>query len=228
MKADARNIPPYGPSQGMLRGLQLLQRITPSRVDEAFFRTQGVAPGNEYKVVGALRFLGLIDDEGKPTERCRLLKTRGATFILALQETVRQAYGGLFRRLRVEEATREGIYNYFVGEMGLGAEMATKAARFFIDLCRFAEIPLAATAERPRGRAASVVRLPQAVVTSPRRRRDVGGSTLPAEGGFSFPLVITLTPELAALEEDQLAGLLAKMRRAWQKAQVEDSPRKEA
>ncbi len=219
MRLAKLNVPPYGPSQGMLRGLQLLQRVTPSRVDEPFFRAQGVAPGNEYKVVGALRFLGLIDDEGRPTERCRLLKTRGATFTLALQETVRQAYAGILGRLRPEDATRDRVFNYFVGEMGLGTEMANKAARFFIDLCRFAEIPLAASAERPRGQAGLPVHPASAAMASPRRRRLAEESPLPVMAASSFPLVLTLTSEMAAMEEDQLARLLAKMRRAWQRAQ---------
>src|SRR5690242_15929661 len=44
--------PPYGPPAGMLQGLQLLQKGNVSRVDEELLKANGVAPGNEYKVVG--------------------------------------------------------------------------------------------------------------------------------------------------------------------------------
>ena len=72
-------------ARGMLQALNLLRRTTPSRIDSDFLRINKIAPGNEYKVVGALRFLGLIDEDGKPTEGSRLLKTKGTTYTQALQ-----------------------------------------------------------------------------------------------------------------------------------------------
>ena len=135
-------IPPYGPTRGTLQALQLLRRTTPARIDSDFLRVSKIAPGNEYKVVGALRFLGLIDEEGRPTESSRMLKTKGATYTLALQDIVRNAYSGVFQGLRPNEITRDAIYNYFVTDGGLGAEMATKATRFLIRLCRLAEIEI--------------------------------------------------------------------------------------
>ena len=115
--------PPYGPATGMMQGIALLRRTAPARVDTDFLRSHGVAPGNEYKVVGALRFLGIIDEKGHPTDRSRLLKTRGAAATLALQDIVRGAYRGLFSRFSPREATRDAIHNYFITELGLGAEM---------------------------------------------------------------------------------------------------------
>ena len=88
---DGREIiPPYGPTKGTIQALQMLRRTTPSRIDSDYLRVNKVAPGNEYKVVGALKFLGLIDEEGRPTESSRLLKTKGATYTLALQDIVRK------------------------------------------------------------------------------------------------------------------------------------------
>jgi hypothetical protein len=102
--------------------------------------------------VGALRYLDLIDEDGKPTDNSRLLKTKGATYTLALQEIVRKAYAGVFRGHKPNEITREGVYNYFVTEGGLGAEMATKATRFLVKLCRMAEIELAPELSRGASR----------------------------------------------------------------------------
>ena len=127
-------IPPYGPTRGTLQSLQLLRRTTPPRIDSDFLRVNKIAPGNEYKVVGALRFLGLIDDESKPSDSSRLLKTKGATYTLALQDIVRNAYSGVFRSLKPNELSRDAIYNHFVTAGGLGAEMATKATRFLTRL----------------------------------------------------------------------------------------------
>jgi hypothetical protein len=109
-----------------------MRRATPAKVDGDFLRANRIAPGNEYKVVGALRFLGLINEDGRPTEKSRLLKTMGTTFTSALQEIIRSAYSGLFQHLD---------------------EMAAKASRFFITLCHMAQIELTPTvAPHPVGR----------------------------------------------------------------------------
>jgi len=208
-------IPPYGPTRGTLQSLQLLRRTTPARIDSDFLRVSKIAPGNEYKVVGALRYLGLIDDDGRPSESSRMLKTKGATYTLALQEIVRQAYSGVFHRLKPKEITRDGIYNYFVTEGGLGAEMATKATRFLIRLCRLAEIEIAPDAAQPstrgrrRGRSQRQSYRPQAEAAP----GDNGQAVTP-----SFPFVLALTPETVQMDVDQLADLFRKVRVALEQS----------
>lgn len=206
-------IPPYGPTRGTLQALQLLRRTTPPRINSDFLRVNKIAPGNEYKVVGALRFLGLIDDEGRPTEKSRLLKTKGATYTLALQEIVRSAYRGVFHRLGPKEVTRDGIYNYFVTEGGLGAEMAAKATRFLIRLCRLAEIELAPDPARPaagRKRAGAQQRAYRRSQAEPAPRTQTVSPP--------FPLVLALTPETAEMNLDQLTELFHKMRIALEQS----------
>jgi hypothetical protein len=214
-------IPPYGPSRGMLEALHLLRRTTPSRIDSDYLRINKIAPGNEYKVVGALRYLSLIDNEGRPTENSRLLKTKGATYTLALQEIVRKAYAGVFRGHKPNEITREGIYNYFVTEGGLGAEMATKATRFLVKLCKMAEIELAP--ESPRGasrgkRRAKVQPQPYIKVQAEPGARGFEFQAPPQIGSAQFPMVLALTPEMASMSEEQLTELFRKMRAAFEKS----------
>jgi hypothetical protein len=213
-------IPPYGPSRGMLQALHLLRRATPPRIDSDYLRLNKIAPGNEYKVVGALRFLNLIDEEGKPTENSRLLKTKGATYTLALQEIVKKAYSGVFRGLKPGELTRESIYNYFVTEGGMGAEMANKATRFLVKLCRLAEIELAPELPRtaPRGRK-RVKPQPQ-----PYFRPQAGVVPMeyalqsPPVASAQFPMVLALTPEIASMSVEQLTELFRKMRLALEQS----------
>jgi len=208
-------IPPYGPTRGTLQALQLLRRTTPSRIDSDYLRVNKLAPGNEYKVVGALRFLGLIDDDGRPTESSRLLKTKGATYTLALQDIVRNAYSGVFQTLKLKDITRDGIYNYFVTEGGLGAEMATKATRFLIRLCRLAEIEIAPDTGQPspRGRRRTRQRQPYRQTAAEPVSGDNGQTVLP-----SFPFVLALTPETAQMDVDQLSDLFRKIRTALEQS----------
>ncbi|MBI2863626.1 MAG: DUF5343 domain-containing protein [Chloroflexi bacterium] len=216
-----RRVPPYGPVKGMVEGLQLLQRASPSVVDEALLRSNNVAPNNEYKVVGALRYLALIDDEGKPTEKSRLLKTRGATYMLNLQELVRQAYGDLFKRISLRDASRDLIYNYFVTEAKMGSEMAAKATRFFIELCRLAGFDTSSDLQGGRPPKASGLKTAQlkAKRAAPRREAGVAEPRAPvAPAATSLPLMLAVTPEMAKMEEDDLEQLFRRMLRAWRRA----------
>jgi hypothetical protein len=191
-------------------------------VDEELLKANGIAPGNEYKVVGALRFLGLVDQAGNTTEQCRILKTRGPTLTLGLQEMVRQAYQDLFEAMDASEATRDRIYNFFVREHGLGAEMANKATRFFIDLCRWAEIGIASLHEpvKARGRGKKTIQ------TRGLDRAD----DLPSKPEFSeivgfspvLPFVIAITPEMTAMDEDELVSFFKKLRNAMRRLQLEE------
>ncbi len=215
--------PPYGPTRGTIEAIQLLQRQSPARVDEAFLRSQGIAPRNEYKVVGALRFLGLIGDDGRPTEKAHLLKTRGGAFTLNLQEIVRDAYVDLLKDVRPREATQEAVYNHFVTKARLGGEMATKATRFFRSLSQWAGIALPdePVTRRAVGRTATRSEPRPAARADRAAPRKSSASTpvapVPVEG-LGLPFMLAITPETARLDEDELVDLFRKIRRAAQQS----------
>jgi len=188
-----------------------MRKITPSKVDGNFLRLNKIAPGNEYKVVGALRFLGIIDDDGRPTEKSRLLKTKGAAFNSALRDIGRSAYKGLFQHLNGKGNSPDDVYNYFVTEESLGIEMATKTTRFFVQLCHLAEIDLGFdTRSSPSNRT-----LKKEPGNGHRRGDQAKFIT-----SNSFPLVLTLTPEMMSMETDQLAEFFKKLKLAFEKAAV--------
>ncbi len=181
-----------------------MRKATPAtKVDGDFLRANKIAPGNEYKVVGALRFLGVIDDDGRPTEKSWALKTVGSTFTLALQDIIHSAYRSLFRYLDINKASKDDIYNYFITEARLGAEMAAKAARFFITLCRMAQIELnTETIATPRSASRK---------GTPNRRRDNSGDKgLPRD----TTLILALTPDVADMDVGRLTDLFRKLRTA--------------
>ena len=215
MAAERGLVPPYGPTSGMLQALQLMRKTTPQRVDSDFLRSNRIAPGNEYKVVGALKFLGVLDADGHPTEKSHFLKTRGATYTLALQEIVRSAYRGLFTSLRGKDATRENIYNHFVTQGGLGAEMAAKATRFFIQLCRLATIEIAPEVQAARGERKR--RSPR-----PHKKHPLKPAAQPTGAEPTFPLVFALTPEIADMDQEKLTELFRKMRTALRESLAEE------
>ncbi len=207
---------PYGPAKGTIEAVRLLSRLSPTRLDEAFLRQHNIAPRNEYKVVGALRFLGLIDQDGRPTSLADRLKARGPTYSLNLQEVIRSAYGTLWQRLNPQEASREEIYNYFVTHEGLGAEMASKAVRFFVDICHLAEMPLSPGLKLRPGRVPAG--------SAPSGSPQPAGAREPSRGlaapGSGPGLVVALSPETARLSEEELTDLFRRLRRAWQRSEA--------
>jgi len=201
---------PYGPTKGMIHALQLMRKSTPPRIDGNYLRLNKVAPGNEYKVIGALRFLGIIDDEGKPTEKSRLLKTKGDTFSKSLQEIVRSAYRDVFQMMNGGQCSHEDIYNHFITFHALGTEMAAKTTRFFIQLCQLAEINLEI---KGREKTAKVKKKG----TNGNRKYD-SGTLVPLQGNNGFPLLLAITPEMAAMDTEELTHFLKKLKTAIAKA----------
>ncbi|MCS6801852.1 MAG: DUF5343 domain-containing protein [Chloroflexota bacterium] len=215
-----RRTPPYGPAKGMLEGLRLLQRTSPSIVDQELLRSHGIARGNEYKVVGALRYLGLIDEEGRPTERARLLKARGAVQLLNLQQIVRDAYPTLFRKLDLRAATRDDIYNHFLADLGLQPEMAAKATRFFLELARAAGFQVGIERADSHDERTAELRRTAEPGSASRRTRTAQPRAVAAEGTRSDPpaLSLVLPAEALSMSEEELAGFFGRLIRAWRTA----------
>ena len=223
MPADFKSVPPpYGPTEGMLQGIELMHRLSPIKVDARLLKNNGVAPNNEYKVVGALKYLNIIDEDGKPTEKSRLLKTRGPSYLLALQDIVKTAYKDLFGQLDMRNATKDQIHNYFVTDLGMGIEMASKASRFFIGLCQQADISINPELNASRDASTSDKRkpAPTAKKRATTRRRETSAESPPFDLSPTF--VLSITPETADMELDELTALFKKIRRAMKRASADD------
>jgi hypothetical protein len=202
----------------MLEGLRLLQRTSPTVVDQNLLRQNGIARGNEYKVIGALRFLGLIDDDGHQTDRARLLKARGPLLTLNLQKVVREAYPSMFRKLDLRSATRDDIYNHFLADLGLQPEMASKATRFFLELVRAAGFTVGS--ERPEGADERIEDVRRAAAEpSAAGRRPLRTPARAASADAASPtLSVVLPAESLSMSEDELTALFSRVLRAWRRA----------
>ncbi len=207
---------PYGPTRGMLQALHLMRKSTPSKVDGNLLRLKQIAPGNEYKVVGALKFLGIIDDEGRPTEKSRLLKTKGDTFTSALGTIIRGAYKNLFQALNGGGYSVEDIYNHFISEEYLTPEMATKTTRFFVQLCQLAGINLGLASPESKS---------HKIASNGHRKQGKGQLSsmemcpmIDTGSPTQITLILALTPEMASMDTEQLAGFFKKLKTAMAKA----------
>jgi hypothetical protein len=91
-------------------------------------------PSTTGKFASALRFLGIIDAEGKPTHNLHLLNAEGEVFRDNLGKIVKDAYAHLLSAVKVDKAKAEYVYAYYtdMNRYGLTLPQAKVAAKFFV------------------------------------------------------------------------------------------------
>ncbi len=90
---------PYVPSSGpLVQTFNQFRKAMPVNVDSGTLKKLSLAPNNEPMVLSVLRFLGLIDNDGKKTPEATKLFTKHGddAFSKALEAIVKKAYSDLF------------------------------------------------------------------------------------------------------------------------------------
>jgi hypothetical protein len=90
---------PYVASAGPLsKAIEHLRRSFPREVTADTLRKLGVAPKNESYVINILRFLGVIDEEGKKvdTKSTAFVQHKDEAFAGEFEKLVKDAYAELF------------------------------------------------------------------------------------------------------------------------------------
>ena len=155
---------PYAPISALRDFFLRIRDVTvPARVDRRFLQKLSVASNNEWALLSALKFLGVVDERGVPTHAYRLLQTTDR-FTDTLRHLVETAYAPLFEVNGSSMGTDE-LRNYF--RVTSSPSQAKNAARFFREVCELAGISTPETAPRPRPAfqqtgAGSAVEAPQA------------------------------------------------------------------
>ncbi len=128
---------PYAPISSLERFFaRIRDRQVPEVVDHSFLEKLNVASNNEYALLSALKFLGVVDDRGKPTHAYRLLQTTDR-FEPTLRHLVETAYKPVFDA-GADKWTQEDLVNFF--RISSSASQAKNAARFFYAVCHLAKI----------------------------------------------------------------------------------------
>jgi Family of unknown function (DUF5343) len=128
MAPPPRRAAPYASARSLREFLQRIQGLgVPARVDREYLRRLSVARNNEWSLLSALKFIGVLTPQGAPTQNYRFLQTtdrRQPT----LAGLVTSAYGDLITAggLTMDQ---EDLRNYF--RLASSASQAKNAARFF-------------------------------------------------------------------------------------------------
>jgi hypothetical protein len=135
--------PPIGAVEWYDKFFKLLDRIKIDKIDKEFLVDKVVPSSNVYKVIGGLKFLGLINKDGSATDRMKSLNVVGADFQKNLEKTVRDAYTSLFERIKnLEQALPEDVINFFRGEYDMSPNTAKQSAKIFVFLAQKSGINL--------------------------------------------------------------------------------------
>jgi hypothetical protein len=128
---------PYARLKGMEELMAFIAepQWRPARIDTEVLRKLAVAKGKEREAVAALRFLGVIDDDGAPTHLFDALKT---DYRATMRTLVEQSYAELFSMLPARLANQVRLVNFFGGPL----DTAEYQAKFFVWCCQQCGIEL--------------------------------------------------------------------------------------
>ena len=186
---------PYPPPSNVVSVLQRLRsRNLPERVDAEYLRDAAIPEGTVHRTLFALRFLGLINEPGEPTQALQSMHTStDEEYRAILAGLIREAYGEVFNVVDPSEDTQDHILNVF--RRYTPASQRTRMAAFFLGMCREAGIP---TLDVPRHRAMARPRAAAGTV-APRGSVKMAAASLTATGHLRATATVDVAPALDGL-----------------------------
>lgn len=131
--------PPYLSLSALERVVSLLSTRSLDEITFDYLNNQGFGKSDVYTAIVALRFLGLIDNQGKTTEAAKKLHLQGEPRTKALQEMIRSAYSKLFKTVtEPQKLSSEELHNEFIAQYGITKRIAKSAVPAFLWLCEMA------------------------------------------------------------------------------------------
>lgn len=128
------NTPPYATASVFEDFIDKLQSRTWNTVTIQDLKIHGFSQYSAYSILAAAKGLGLVDDDGKATERLlSITAARGDDKALekALQSIIEAAYSGLVNTFTWGDMTVDAVERYFIQNQ-VSVTTAQKAARFFV------------------------------------------------------------------------------------------------
>lgn len=206
---------PYTPPSNVVAVLQRLRsRNLPDGIDAEYLRDAGVSEGTLGRTLFALRFLGLIDEEGVPSQALQSIHiSSDEEYRSILSGRIREAYSEVFNVVDPTEDSQDRILNVF--RRYTPASQRSRMVIFFLGMCREAGIP---TLDVPRQRSMQQPRVTsRPPVTQPvsrtQRRQQPSGDTGAGGGNPALKgLLWSLPAEGEPLSDERLDEWLKVVR----------------
>ena len=138
-----KHLPPYVSYRTFRNFIDRLQQRLPSRIDRSYWGDI-LSGSTGTQLMAALRFLGLIDVNGKPTEQLKpLVMARGEPRAQLLRGVTSQAYSFVLKSsIDIESATYSQLEEVFHNTFQLTVNVSRKCVKFFIALSGDAGMPI--------------------------------------------------------------------------------------
>ncbi|KND51232.1 MAG: hypothetical protein ABA06_02890 [Parcubacteria bacterium C7867-001] len=146
--------PTYLSAPRLEKVFELISTRTLNEVSTSYFEQYGFGGSDAALAMGTLKFLGVLDENGKATEKMRSLQLRGEPRQKALQEILKVAYADLFKTMPEPfNLTSDELINEFMHHYRLSPRVGKPAAVAFLKLSEFAgwKEPTTATPRKREG-----------------------------------------------------------------------------
>ncbi len=141
-KKKLRRKPPYVAAGTLWQFLNKLKFVSvPPHLDARELEEYGIPKNWAYHLLSTLKFLNLVEKNGKTTAALQSLQMRGDEYKHNLEDVVRNAYADLFLKIDPAKDSRANILNFFMKHYNTSPSGADKATTLFLDLCGEAGIP---------------------------------------------------------------------------------------
>jgi hypothetical protein len=151
MSADQlSNIAAYAPFKTFLNSLETLRGVVPGHVNRSVWPS--FSGGTVSQVITTYRFLGLIDEDSKPTRHLGVLAGENVSLRQSeLRQLLQRAYAEIIA-IDLTTATPKQLTDAFAAAFTTTGATLQKAISFFLNASQYAELPLSQFLTRRRGR----------------------------------------------------------------------------
>jgi len=138
-----KHLPPYVSYRTFHNFIERLQEQMPSRIDRSYWG-EILSGSTGIQLMAALRFLNLVDANGKPLERLKpLVSARGEQRAQLLRIIAYDAFSFVLESsLDLESATYSQLVEVFHNTFQLTDDVSRKCVKFFIALASDAGMPI--------------------------------------------------------------------------------------
>jgi hypothetical protein len=153
----------YMPWGTFINTLDALTESMPNRIDKSVF--PGQSGGTQSQLINGFRFLGLINDDGRPQPALLSIAVKDAAARKAgLRKIIEEKYADLFA-LNLTKTTPTELDEQMTESYAVSGDTRLKAKRFFLNAAEYLGVPISPLLNRDRSRPAGNG------AATPRRRR---------------------------------------------------------
>ncbi len=200
-----KRLPPYISYRLFRNFLERLQQGIPARIDRSYWEREGLLSGSSgTQLMAALRYLNLIDENGRPHERLKpLVSATGQQRAALLREIARESYSfALEGSLDPHNATYAQLEEIFNEKFQLNGQLSRKCLKFFCEISNDSGVQLSPFITK-RFHSGRGLEGPDLVTkkASARTRSITKRTGAKANQNLRIPLAIDSDPELGTMDQ---------------------------